>query len=654
MIQRTSLLIALALLPLISWGQSSAITFYEEAEKALNQGQYLLSIEKYNLALSENPYYLEAFLGLGKSYFLLGEWDESLYYIREARKLEPQRVPLLIWESRVLGAQGHIKEAQDLLKGIFEKEPRNNEAMAALGELSILENRTLRALSYYTEILNHDPTHQIALLARILIYQELERDQEALKDLNKVLRYHGHVPQVNYIASRYYFLSGDYPRAERFIQRALNLKEGDKDYLHLKADILMEEGKFPQALTLLEELLQIDPADELVRYNLGLCYYRLGDPQQALVQWKGALSLNPNREILRYNLEALVYSDFDFSHPYRQELADFHFNLGRNHYNSNLFLSSLREYRKGLILLPLDPRGNTYYAETFKSLGQEASYLRQLEFMENEGFANQDIQDEREIYQSLLEDNLAGEWGVEQFKIPRDPFSVDLYYRNQESYLPFYQGEKGLLHALRTELHYYNRLRVNLQGEVEDFNQAFRESLETGSDYFAILSFSETGDTFEAFATLYLTRTGTKITSFNVLRMGNERVSLSLRKLSDEIYASLPLIGRILQRKGDLGLINLGSADGIKEGDELQIFRKSTIKLSPRGLGVALSGENSLGTLTIGNTTEQISQGVITSDSSFDLINPEDQVIRLDQEVLESLPVMRSASPLYEELLKLR
>ncbi|WP_028973165.1 tetratricopeptide repeat protein [Spirochaeta cellobiosiphila] len=637
-----------------SWGQSASVLSYREASKAVDQGDYLLAVEKYNDALSDNPYYLDAYLGLGRAYFYLDEWDESLFYIQKARDLEPKRIPPMIWEARVLAAQGKSEEAKKQLDQILQDQPHNLDAVKVQGEIALLDNQLRRALSYYSTILNQNPSDRVSLLARLLIYERLGEQDKALVDLRKVVRLFDNLPEVNHVAAVYYYNIGDWDRSLTYIKRALSFIPDSFDFLNLQSLLYMHKDEFLLAQEVILQLMQEEPDNIELRYNLGFCYYKLGDIDKALIQWQGALKQNPDSEIIRYSLEEIVSDNFGFDNDYRKDLASYHFETGQNNYINNQFMSALREYRKGLLLVPTDTQGNTYYAEAFKSLGLDASYLRQLEFMNKEDLLDQDQKDELEIYTSLLSDSPFESWDVDQFSVPRDPYRLDLYYSDSDSKLSLYNSEEGLLYLARAELLYYNRLLVSKGGLVSGFNEAFRQSLSNGSDYFVILSFNDDGGSFEVYCDLYLTRTGTKITELSVLRRGNEKIGLSLRKLSDLIYSALPLYGRIIKRDNNMALINLGANDGLTMDDNLQVLKKGSLELSPRDLGYSITNENILGQLTITNIGENIATGTLESATTFDLINPDDNVIKISEESLDSIPTVRSTNSLYEQVLKLK
>ena len=89
----------------------------------------------------------------------------------------------------------------------------------------------------------------------------------------------------------------------------------------------------------------------------------------------------------------------------------------------------------------------------------------------------------------------------------------------------------------------------------------------------------------------------------------------------------IPLRGTLLERQFDHGLINLGSRDGVKEGDELVIVKKGAAALEHDALGFTYDDQDRIGTLTVAGLDESVAEGTVARRDFFDLINSGDQLL---------------------------
>ncbi len=85
--------------------------------------------------------------------------------------------------------------------------------------------------------------------------------------------------------------------------------------LHERAEILIEQNKFREAIDVYLEIILVEPDDEAAYTNLGHAYIILGDFQRAKDAFQNALHINPENETARLGLQKIsdpdstLYSD---------------------------------------------------------------------------------------------------------------------------------------------------------------------------------------------------------------------------------------------------------------------------------------------------------------------------------------------------------
>jgi hypothetical protein len=165
---------------------------------------------------------------------------------------------------------------------------------------------------------------------------------------------------------------------------------------------------------------------------------------------------------------------------------------------------------------------------------------------------------------------------------------------------------------------------------VDSFEAAFREARALGTDYFLLMHVEESERSFTTVLEQYLTATGKRLGTYSVFRTGNDRVQENLDILAERVFAAFPLRGILLARQFDSGIVDLGLYDQLETGLKLSIVRKGKVSLRNDRIGVAAAAEDVLGTFTVGELDEVISEGTVSKRSFFDLINAGDELIHLE------------------------
>jgi hypothetical protein len=126
---------------------------------------------------------------------------------------------------------------------------------------------------------------------------------------------------------------------------------------------------------------------------------------------------------------------------------------------------------------------------------------------------------------------------------------------------------------------------------------------------------------------MYLSETGSLLEEFQVFRTGNDRVSDALSLLVNRITKSLPFRANLIKRRFSQGIIDLGTLDGISEGDTFIILPERALELSKTEIGYNFSDEDILAEFTVIETDELVSEGTIKKRHFFDLVNIGDSLI---------------------------
>jgi tetratricopeptide (TPR) repeat protein len=607
---------------------ASARSLYQEGRQSQSRGQTLRAIELYRASLRANPDYVQPMVGLAEAFFDLEQYREALDFVVAARTYDRLNPDLAILEGRIRLGLEQTAEARRLFESVLATQPNNLEARFGLAELDISLGHRREAATRYLESLRARPDSTKALLSLAVLEEHEGNREAAMAYLEQALRYHTYDPEVHYTAGRLALEVGEAERAERYLRTAVALEESSVEARRLLAQALMALGRPGEAITTIRQVLDVEEDDPLVRYTLGRAYEAQGSMGDAIRELARVLQLRPDDEIARFALENLALEKLPINDPVRQKYGGYHVQRGRLLEERNFLDRALLEYRRALRLDPEAKEARLEYGQVYLAMGYPGKYRQELEVLRNLGYDDSIILDDLEIIDSQSWDWVSSRWGVNQYEVGKDSVSVEVFHLGFES-RELHPGAGSVTTRVFADLlrRYENIAVVEGVPTVSDFQDAFAKARASEVDYFVLLSVEESERSFTSRLDLYRASTGRKLVSDRVYRTGNERVLDALDTLAVRFAGRIPLRGTLLERQFDRGLINLGSRDGVKEGDELVIVKKGAVALEHDALGFTYDDQDRIGTLTVTGLDESVAEGTVARRDFFDLINSGDQLL---------------------------
>lgn len=654
---RRPLCLLFCFLGAILWSQDSAvIEEYRAARRMQQAGRYFSAIEAYTDLVLTFPDYADPILALAESYFMIGEYGDALDYALRAKRLLRGDTAVEVLHGRILVGSGAYGEARELFNDILTREPNNVEARIGLAELDVAVGQVGDAVRNYSELLERIPNDRRALLGLLLLSDELERFEASEMYVSAAVRYHGNLPAVQVAVADHYMHIGRYDDALYHARLAVSLDPNYHPALIAEANARLSLLDYDGAVDTLSAALQVDPDDPDTLYALGTAYALAGRNDEAIRSYTAVFRRRRDDELTRYALEQLVRAETGMEHSLRVTLGDYHLERGREFEERFLLTKALREYRLAVQLLPSNPVYRREYAEVFKTLGYPAKYLSELEVIASEGVVDVEISDELEIQRSLQESGIARNWGIQQFALQREEFNLGIYLVSSSSRMTHFAGDGVAAELFVNLLQSGERLRINNGAvrRVSSYAEAFRLSRTSGEDYFGLVSFDETERTFSVRLDFHLSANGKRLRRFHTFRTGNDRVIDSLAKTADDLRASLPLKGRLIDREFDKGLIGLGRFDGVEREDEFLIIRKGEARLKRETIGFEYDEQAVVGRFIVEELDELVAEGRIVKDGFFDYVNEEDLLIPLVDEADPATGVEEPRRSLYQELITIQ
>jgi tetratricopeptide (TPR) repeat protein len=611
--------------------QAGAAFYYEQGRSYMTGEDWYSATESFLECLRLNPAHAEGTAALAEGYYELGEFDQALSWIRKARTLARGNLNLANLEAFILVALGRLDGASAIIAEVLAREPYNKEALFAQAELDIARGRAGDAVVRYRDAVRRYPDDRRLLVSLALVLGSLGDTAGALSYIERALAAHPGDYRIYYYAAYLNAKAERFPTAIRYVEQSLFYKNGYGPARSLLASLRYRSGQYEEAARLADEAIALNRNDTSAWYLKGMSYIRLRRNSEAIVVLSAASTIDPDDEFIRSALEEALIGSTGLENPGRIRWAAWHFARARDFRSRNLVDQALFEYRRGLRLNPY-AQDRREYAELLRIQGYPARYLEELRFLQDRGMADLTVNDAVETYDALLSDALFRRWSVDPIELSRRHWKVAVFSVNSQS--AFFHVDAGAVASAYIKdllIHDRNIQPMDMELRQASFSQAFRTAREGGADYFLIITAGESERDLSLRGELFVGRTGSPALAFSTFRTGADRLRNASRSIVEQLGASLPFRGELVQRRAAQGLMDKGKADGVTENAVYEIVKKGRPLILNEGIGLYYAEEDVVGTLAINNIDEEVSSGTISRNGFFDRVTPGDEIIQQTQ-----------------------
>jgi len=267
----------------------------------------------------------------------LGDHREALNIINQARQIDGSKPEVWLAEVPIRIRSRQFTEAHQAADRALALAPQNAEAIYFKGSIAHVQGDLGAAMAAYAKVLQADPGHVEALVARIGLHLDMNRTAEASQDLAALQKASPKEPRAAYLRALLAERQGQVAETKAALLEVtslldpvppafmryrpqllmlnglahygLNEPEKAKQYLEaflkvqpgspvsrLLARIYTNEGNAPLAIRLLETYLQANPGDGQALNLLGSVYMSQGRSAKATQLLQQALKTQDNPE----------------------------------------------------------------------------------------------------------------------------------------------------------------------------------------------------------------------------------------------------------------------------------------------------------------------------------------------------------------------
>lgn len=263
---------------------------------------------------------------IGEYFHNKKDYDNAALYYQRALRIDPKLAATQANLGAVYQAQGKEKESVAAFKQALALDPNNTTVKNLLKDVesnNIIEafNQAIQlqgqqkhaeALPYFEQgLAGADPKNpQTADMTASygVSLQYLNRYDDAIRQYDRALALNPNSATYAYYKGTAYHQKQDFPKALAAYQQALRLDPNQNDAKTAIAQIQQQQSgdqlnkalaeynasRFPQALTLLNQVLATDPKNAYAHYYKGLTYTAMKNKPAALASYKDATRVDPN------------------------------------------------------------------------------------------------------------------------------------------------------------------------------------------------------------------------------------------------------------------------------------------------------------------------------------------------------------------------
>ena len=615
---------------------SNSTELYRKGLEFQNSEDWYSAIETYKSALKENPSYNEVYRGLAECFYALNEYDEALSSVETAIRYKKDDADLQNLHGFILIGLGQIETAKQIFNSVLQKFPNNPEARFGLAEIEVFQGKLYAASALYKEALNRQGENRKALLSLALVSFEAGNKKLAEDYIKKALEFHGDNPQVHYFAAYLKALSGDSETAEGRLNAAIKLKNNYDEAYALLASILYYQKRYEESIQISDMRISQKRKRADAWYLKTLSLLKLHKTDEAMTAAKVGLSTEPSNEIMRMLLEETAIKYLNFEDSFRKKLSEYHAERGVGFAKRNMSDQALYEYRRALKVYPYDVESREAYAQILLRLGYPEHYLEQMLFIQTIVKSNKRVNDAVEAYGKHLLSSLQNKWKIDPLYMDKAHISIGLFYEADSTNVLHPEAEQ-ITQIMAADIFSHNpRLKITSHSEQPaQYAEAFKTSREAGDDYFGIIKLNENERDIQLILELYVSRTGSKAQTFTVYRSGNDRYSNAVRSLTKLVSASMPVIGKVINRYQNEAVIDIGKQDADLKDVQIAVIKKGSLTIHKDGISIDYPAADLLGYFEPVKSGEDLTEGILKRNGYYDRMNAGDSVILIAKDEAE-------------------
>ena len=291
--------------PLVDSAQAGAAeALYGIGATLTRRGGEDLALVYLQLALYLQPNHPLALLSLADLYESVKKPQMAIKVYERMPASSPLKRNAQIQLATNLDAADRSDEAIKILKDVTAEEPKDIEAIMALGNIERGRKKFADCATTYSQAIDvmpgvTDKNTWVTYYYRGICEERSKQWNKAEADMRKALELQPEQPHVlNYLGYSWIDQGINLDEGMKMIRRAVDQRPDDGYIVDSLGWAFYRIGNFEDAVKNLERAIDLKPEDPTINDHLGDAYWRVGRTLEAKFQWAHARDLKPEAEEL--------------------------------------------------------------------------------------------------------------------------------------------------------------------------------------------------------------------------------------------------------------------------------------------------------------------------------------------------------------------
>jgi tetratricopeptide (TPR) repeat protein len=291
--------------PLVDSPQAGAAeALYGIGASLTRRGGEDLALVYLQLALYLAPNHSLALLSLADLYESVKKPQMAIKIYERVPASSPLKRNAQIQQATDLDTAERSDEAIKILKGVVAQDPKDLEALMALGNIERGRKKFADCTQTYTQGIDalpsaSDKANWVYYYFRGICEERSKQWSKAEADMRKALDLQPEQPHVlNYLGYSWIDQGINLDDGMKMIKRAVEQRPDDGYIVDSLGWAYYRIGQFEDAVKNLERAIDLKPEDPTINDHLGDAYWRIGRTLEARFQWAHARDLKPEPEEL--------------------------------------------------------------------------------------------------------------------------------------------------------------------------------------------------------------------------------------------------------------------------------------------------------------------------------------------------------------------
>jgi putative PEP-CTERM system TPR-repeat lipoprotein len=210
----------------------------------------------------------------GQAFLGLHRFDDSAAAFREADRLNPEDVRAKVGLAQGLVNQRRVNEAEREVDIALSRRPKSAEARALKGELRRLRRDLKGAVAQFDKALAINGNNILARLGRAASLIDLNREDEAVADINAVFRRVPRHPLASYLSALVLAKKKDWAGVQETLQGVGRALDNHMPSVFLSGAVHYAQNQLEQAVRKLERYVDAVPRNRRARKLLAAALLR--------------------------------------------------------------------------------------------------------------------------------------------------------------------------------------------------------------------------------------------------------------------------------------------------------------------------------------------------------------------------------------------